>query len=158
VLSNGENIEPSPIEDAIMSESDLVEQVMLWGQDGRRLIAITVLNPNALVEAGFLDENRAKAIVKDYEKVNNPKCSEEACDAACERLAKASDELRSSGDVMNKVSADVKKATSSGSFRKWEQTKDVYVTLEPFAMANGLLTQSYKVKRGFVAKRYEDAL
>jgi len=32
------------------------------------------------------------------------------------------------------------------------------VTLEPFAMANGLLTQSFKVKRDFVAKRYEDEL
>ncbi len=55
VLSNGENIEPSPIEDAIMSESDLVEQVMLTGQDGRSLIAITVVNPNALADAGLLE-------------------------------------------------------------------------------------------------------
>lgn len=158
VLSNGENIEPSPIEDAIMSESDLVEQVMLSGQDGRSLIAITVLNPNALAEAGLLDESRAKAIMTDYEKVNDPKCTEEDCAGACDRLAKASDELRSKGDVIKKVSSDVKQATSSGSFRKYEQTKAVYVTLEPFAMANGLLTQSYKVKRDFVAKRYQDEL
>jgi long-chain acyl-CoA synthetase len=52
----------------------------------------------------------------------------------------------------------VKQATSSGVFRKWEQVNDVYVTLEPFAMANGLLTQSYKVKRDFVVKRYQDEL
>lgn len=158
VLSNGENIEPSPIEDAIISESDLVEQVMLSGQDGRSLIAITVLNPNALVDAGLLDEKRAKAIMKDSEKVNDPKCSEEDCAEACERLVKASDEIRSSAGVAEKVASDVKQATSSGAFRKWEQVKDVYVTLEPFAMANGLLTQSYKVKRDFVAKRYEDEL
>ncbi|KAL7534573.1 hypothetical protein ACHAXR_005966 [Thalassiosira sp. AJA248-18] len=158
VLSNGENIEPSPIEDAIMSDSDLVEQVMLSGQDGRSLIAITVLNPNALVEAGLLSESRAKSIMKDYEKVNDPKCTEEECAEACEKLAKASDEIRSNSDITKKVSADVKQATSSGTFRKYEQVSAVYVTLEPFAMANGLLTQSYKVKRDFVAKRYQDEL
>jgi len=158
VLSNGENIEPSPIEDAIMSESDLVEQVMLTGQDGRSLIAITVLNPKSLADAGLLEESRAKAIMVDYEKVNDPKCTEEDCAEACERLAKASDELRSNGDAAKKVSLEVKQATSSEGFRKYEQTKDVYVTLEPFAMANGLLTQSYKVKRDFVAKRYQEEL
>ena len=38
------------------------------------------------------------------------------------------------------------------------ENSEMYVTLEPFAMANGLLTQSYKVKRDFVAKRYSDEL
>lgn len=158
VLSNGENIEPSPIEDAIISECDEVEQVMLTGQDGRSLLAITVLNPNALAEAGLLDASRAKELMVDYEKVNDPKCSEEDCAAACERLAKASIEIRANSGLVKKISADVKKATSSDAFRKYEQTSDVYVTLEPFAMANGLLTQSYKVKRDFVAKRYENEL
>ena len=46
----------------------------------------------------------------------------------------------------------------SGAFRKYEQVSDVYLTFEPFAMVNGLLTQSYKVKREFVAKRYHDEL
>lgn len=158
VLSNGENIEPSPIEDAIMSESGLVEQVMLTGQDGRRLVGVVVLNPSALAAAGFLDESRANDILKDYERVNNPLCTEEDCIAACERLAKASDDIRSNRDIVNKVSADVNQATSSGSFRKYEQVKDVYLTLEPFAMANGLLTQSFKVKRDFVIRRYQDEL
>jgi long-chain acyl-CoA synthetase len=158
VLSNGENIEPSPIEDAIMSDSDLVEQVMLSGQDGRSLIAITVLNPNALVDAGLLDESHAKDIMRDYETVNDPKCTAEACVEACERLAVASKEIRSNGVIPSRVASDVKQATSSGVFRKWEQVNDVYVTLEPFAMANGLLTQSYKVKRDFVVKRYQDEL
>ena len=158
VLSNGENIEPSPIEDAIISDCDEVEQVMLTGQDGRSLLAITVLNPNALSEAGLMDASQAKNLMVDYEKVNDPKCSEEDCVSACDRLAKASVELRSNKALVQKIAADVKKATSSDAFRKYEQTSDVYVTLEPFAMANGLLTQSYKVKRDFVAKRYEDEL
>eukprot|EP00986_Skeletonema_menzelii_P020748 scaffold32200_cov148-Skeletonema_menzelii.AAC.1 len=158
VLSNGENIEPQPIEDAIISDSELVEQVMLSGQDGRSLIAISVLNPNALAEAGLMDKSLAKGIIKDYETVNDPKCTEEDCAEACKRLVEASNELRSKKDVLEKVKSDVKAATSGGKFRKWEQVSNVYVTLEPFAMANGLLTQSFKVKRDFVAKRYQDEL
>ena len=52
--------------------------------------------------------------------------------------------------------ADVKKATKG--FRAWEQVGAIYLTLEPFAMANGQLTQSYKVKRASVLERYEDEL
>ena len=158
VLSNGENIEPSPIEDAIMSKSDFIEQVMLSGQDGRKLIAITVLNPNALADAGLLDEAHAKALMKDYEKINDPKCTEDECAKACARLATASAGIRSKGDIPKQIASEVKQATASGAFRKYEQVSDVYVTLEPFAMVNGLLTQSYKVKRDFVAKRYQDEL
>jgi len=106
----------------------------------------------------FNNASKAKALMVDYEKVNDPKCTEEDCAEACERLAKASDEIRSKADIAKKVAADVKQATSSGAFRKWEQVNEVYLTLEPFAMANGLLTQSYKVKRDFVAKRYQDEL
>ena len=40
------------------------------------------------------------------------------------------------------------------SFRKWEKVNDCYITFEPFAMSNGLLTQSYKVKRPQVTERY----
>ncbi|KAL3802184.1 hypothetical protein HJC23_001728 [Cyclotella cryptica] len=158
VLSNGENIEPQPLEDAILTESDLVEQVMLYGDDGRRLIAITVLNPNELVSAGLMEEAVAKEIAKDHDLVNDPKCSEEVCAEACERLAKASAKIRSDGTIPKQVASQVKRATSSDTFRKWEQVSEVYVTLEPFAMANGLLTQSYKVKRDFVARRYKEEL
>mmetsp|Transcript_12314 Transcript_12314/g.25018 ORF Transcript_12314/g.25018 Transcript_12314/m.25018 type:complete len:803 (+) Transcript_12314:56-2464(+) len=158
VLSNGENIEPQPIEDAIMTESDLVEQVMLYGQDGRTLIAITVLNPNELANAGLIDESRAKQLMKDYETLNDPKCSEEDCAQACERLSEASKQIRSDSGIITRVTTEVKDATSAGAFRKYEQVSNVYVTLEPFAMANGLLTQSYKVKRDYVAKRYQDEI
>ena len=158
VLSNGENVEPSPIEDAIISESKFIEQVMLIGQDGRKLTAITVLNPNSLADAGLLEESHAKVIMKDYEKINDPKCTIEECAEACTRLAKASEEIRANSAIPKQITSDVKMATSSGAFRKYEQVSDVHLTLEPFAMVNGLLTQSYKVKREFVAKRYHDEL
>lgn len=47
VLSNGENIEPGPLEDWLAA-SPLVEQVMLVGQDRRGLAALLVPRPGAL--------------------------------------------------------------------------------------------------------------
>lgn len=49
VLSNGENIEPNPIEDAILERCSLVDQVMVVGQDERFLGALVVVNPNVSV-------------------------------------------------------------------------------------------------------------
>lgn len=157
VLSNGENIEPSPIEDAIMSTCPMIEQAMLTGQDGRSLTAIAVLTPTELVAGGYLDSNQAKKLQKANEKVNDPQCTDAECADSCEVLAKASASLRSKPDLRKAILADMKKATKEG-FRPWEQVNDVYITLEPFAMANGLLTQSYKVKRDFVMTRYGDEL
>lgn len=156
VLSNGENIEPTPIEDAIMGDSPLIEQVILTGQDGRRLVAIAVLNPTELGVAGFLDSDEVKRLQAANDKVNDPKCSNEDCKSASSILNQASEKLRSNADLKKVLAADVSRATSS--FRKWEQVGGIYLTLEPFAMANGQLTQSYKVKRAQVLERYESEL
>jgi long-chain acyl-CoA synthetase len=156
VLSNGENIEPTPIEDAIMSESTLIEQIMLTGQDGRRLLAIVVLNPNELVAAGFLEAKDGDILQKANEKVNDPKCTAEDCKEGCDLLNNSSQRLRQSKPLRDALLTDIKRATKG--FRQWEQVSDVHITLEPFAMANGLLTQSYKVKRASVSERYNDEL
>ncbi|MDI9406747.1 MAG: AMP-binding protein [Chitinophagaceae bacterium] len=50
VLSSGENIEPGPLEEALVA-SPLIEQVMLVGQDRKQLGALIVPRPEAL--AGF---------------------------------------------------------------------------------------------------------
>jgi len=156
VLSNGENIEPVPIEDAIMSESPLIEQIMLSGQDGRRLVAIGVLSPNELVNGGFLDAKEGETLQKANEKVNDPKCSTDDAEKYISMLNDASDKLRSNKNLKSALMTDIKRATKS--FRQWEQVGDLYITLEPFAMVNGQLTQSYKVKRPGVIDRYGDEL
>lgn len=156
VLSNGENIEPQPIEDAILGSSPLVEQIMLSGDDGKSLTAIAVLSPNELVNAGFLDAKLGKSLQRENEKVNDPKCSEEECVSSCTVLNEASAKLRSNSALKTNLMGEIRAATKD--FRKWEQVGDVYITLEPFAMTNGLLTQSYKVKRDAVSKRYADEL
>jgi long-chain acyl-CoA synthetase len=156
VLSNGENIEPQPLEDAIIGGSPMIEQVMLTGQDGRRLVAILVLNPKELADEGFLEAKEGAKLHVEYEKVNDPQCTEESCEAGCKLLNDAANKLREDKNLEKELIKIVKKATSG--FRKFEQVGDVYLTLEPFAMANGQLTQSYKVKRASVTERYEDSL
>jgi len=152
VLSNGENIEPIPIEDAIMGALPLIEQVMLTGQDGRRLVAIAVLHANELAVEGFLEPKEAKALQAANEKVNDPKCTDAECSENCELLNAAAKKLRANAELKKALMSSIQRATSD--FRKWEQVGDVYMTLEPFAMANGQLTQSYKVKRASVIERY----
>ena len=156
VLSNGENIEPSPLEDAILGGSPMIEQVMLTGQDGRRLVAILVLNPKELADKGFLEAEDGAKLNVEYEKVNDPQCTEEDCEAGCKVLNQAAEKLRKDKNLEKELISIVKKATSG--FRKYEHVGDVYLTLEPFAMANGQLTQSYKIKRASVTERYEDSL
>lgn len=166
VLSNGENIEPTPIEDAIVGKSSLVDQVMLTGQDGRRLVAVTVLNPNALLDTGFINKQRAKELQDANEKASDPKSvaadpalpedDEHNCSKQMALLSQAGKEFRSNPDIVNAVMAEINLATSQ--FRKWEQVGDVYITMEPFAMSNGQLTQSYKVKRAGVLEQYAKVL
>jgi long-chain acyl-CoA synthetase len=156
VLSNGENIEPIPIEDAILGASPYMEQIMLSGQDGRKLVAIAVLSPTELFNGGFLTKAEADKLQKANEKINDPKCSEEDCQLLSKELNDAADRLRTDKELKTALISDVSRSTKG--FRKWEQVGDVYLTLEPFCMANGLLTQSYKVKRAQVTERYGDLL
>jgi long-chain acyl-CoA synthetase len=158
VLSNGENIEPQPLEDAILGGTDgLVEQVMLTGQDGRRLIAIAVLSPSELGNSGFLSKDEADKLQKANEVVNDPKISPEDCEAEVTLLQDVSKKLRNNVELKQALEAAVKSSTSMG-FQRWEQVSTVYITMEPFAMVNGQLTQSYKVKRDSVMARYGDEL
>jgi long-chain acyl-CoA synthetase len=130
----------------------MIEQVMLTGQDGRRLVAILVVNPKEVFEEGFLKTKEGTKLLAEYEKVNDPQCTEEDCEAACKVLNKVSKKLRGDKDLEKGLINAVKKATSG--FQKYEQVGDDYITLDPFAMANGQLTQSYKVKRASVMETY----
>ena len=46
MLSNGENVEPGPIEDACVA-SPYIQNLILWGQDHRMLGALVVPDPEA---------------------------------------------------------------------------------------------------------------
>jgi long-chain acyl-CoA synthetase len=59
VLSNGENIEPEPIEQHLIAKSSsLIDQAVVVGQDQRYLSALLVLSVPELVNRGLLSKQR----------------------------------------------------------------------------------------------------
>ena len=90
------------------------------------------------------------------DKVNEPTMTIEECAAEIKQLQEASKLLRKNEDLQKALEADANRASKG--FRAWEKVNDVYLTLEPFAMSNGQLTQSYKVKRDSVLQRYQGEL
>ena len=68
VLSNGENVEPQPIEDSITGTSALVDQAMIVGQDQNFLSAFLVVNPAELAKRGkeFYFRRSILSSVQDY--------------------------------------------------------------------------------------------
>ncbi|UPR04413.1 long-chain-fatty-acid CoA ligase [Chloropicon primus] len=59
VLSNGENVEPSPLEQACLASS-YIEQIMVVGQDKKSLGALVVPDYEALMEEGIISSKSDK--------------------------------------------------------------------------------------------------
>ena len=154
VLSNGENIEPQSIEETILMTSPLVDQVMLVGQDEKYLGALVVLSVSELLERGYIDGAKAKelsALIADAapeEKGASPKVG-------------SSGTLRKEAEILNqntKLKEELMSimATSGLKFRPWERVGAVSILLEPFAISNGLTTQTLKVKRDKVLTSFAE--
>ena len=125
VLSNGENIEPGPLEEALVA-SPLIEQVMLVGQDERQLGALVV--PNAEVVLLWAEE---KGLVLPQDLAGSPG------DVTLRKL------LRSE---LNRLLLE-----RQGS-RGDERVAGVALVL-PFSIENGLLTQTLKQRREKIVDR-----
>jgi long-chain acyl-CoA synthetase len=125
VLSSGENIEPGPLEEALVA-SPLIEQVMLVGQDQRQLGALIV--PRA--EAIF-----AWATTQDLDVGSD--LGGNPGDPALLRL------------LMRECNRLLKQRTGA---RGDERLAGV-VLVEPFSIENGLLTQTLKQRRDRITAR-----
>ena len=125
VLSSGENIEPGPLEEALVS-SPLIEQVMLVGQDERQLGALVVPRADAI---------KAWA------------CSQ-GCDPGDDLGGHPGDQrlLKLLRGELNRLLAD-----RAGS-RADERLAGVAL-VEPFSIENGLLTQTLKQRRDRITER-----
>ena len=125
VLSSGENIEPGPLEEALVA-SPLIEQVMLVGQDERQLGGLIVPRAEAIVawaaEAGV-------SVAQDL--------GGQPGDPALLRLL-----MRECNRLLNQ---------RSGS-RGDERLAGV-VLVDPFSIENGLLTQTLKQRRDRITSR-----
>jgi long-chain acyl-CoA synthetase len=130
VLSSGENIEPGPLEEALVA-SPLVEQVMLVGQDRKQLGALLVPRTESL--AGFAAT--AGTAVPDHD---DPQSVDPAL-------------LRALTREFNRLLAE-----RPGS-RPDERLTGVAL-VAPFTIENGLLTQTLKQRRDRITERDRAAI
>jgi long-chain acyl-CoA synthetase len=141
VLTNGENIEPQPIEDACI-RSKYIDQIMLVGQDQRSLGALIVPNLDAL-QAWAATQSLFIAVPGD-DAPAPPDCTAITLDD--ERVQKLfRDEL-------------AREVRDRPGYRPDDRVGPFRLILEPFSMENGLLTQTLKVRRPVVTERYRDMI
>jgi long-chain acyl-CoA synthetase len=140
VLTNGENIEPQPIEDACV-RSPYIDQIMLVGQDQRSLGALIVPNLEALGQ--WAQEQQLNLQFPD------PHASREAIEGS-DLYSKAVREL-----FRQELNREVKNRPG---YRPDDQIKVFELILAPFSLENGMMTQTLKIKRPVVTERYRDMI
>jgi long-chain acyl-CoA synthetase len=140
VLSNGENIEPQPIEDACL-RSPYVAQIMLVGQDQRSLGALIVPNLEALQE--WAKQQQLNLNIPD------PGTSQADAEAS---------------DLNNKAILDLfrselnREVQNRPGYRPDDRIGILKFIVEPFSQANGMMTQTLKIKRNVVAECYRQLI
>ena len=127
VLSNGENVEPVPIEEACL-ESPYIDQIMLVGQDKSSLGALVVPSESALKKCGIL--------ANDLKSGKNLSIKDQT--------------LR---DLIKREIATYIK--NKQNLKNFEQIKQFEVLNENFNMDNGMLSQTAKIKRNNIFEKYK---
>ena len=130
VLTNGENIEPQPIEDAC-ARSQYIDQIMLVGQDQKYLGALIVPNVEAV-----------EAMVAQ----GNPSESQPEIDWKSQAFQ---DLFR------QELNREVKNRPG---YRPDDRIGPFRLILEPFTIENGMMTQTMKIKRPVVTEHYRDMI
>jgi long-chain acyl-CoA synthetase len=139
VLSNGENIEPQPIEDACL-RSKYISQIVLVGQDQKSLGALIVPDLEALT-AWAQTQNLS---------INLPTTNDDGVKPSTLPAL----ELNSSqiNDLFrDELSREVKNRPG---YRADDKIATIKLIVEPFSIDNGLLTQTLKIRRPVVMERY----
>jgi long-chain acyl-CoA synthetase len=133
VLSNGENIEPQPIEDACL-RSPYIDQIMLVGQDQKQLGALIVPN----FEAILIDAEAAGIAVKPDQ---------------TPPIALDTPELIKL--LRRELDREVRDRPG---FRTDDRIGPIRVIAENFSIDNGQMTQTLKIKRPVVTDRYHELI
>lgn len=129
VLSNGENIEPIPIEGAVL-ESPYISQIVLVGQDEDNLGALIVPSDEAL-----------------------KKCNVEPEQLTVRIRSVQNQELREL--IKKEIQMHIKNKNNLKSF---EYIKQFAVLKDKFTLDNGTLSASGKIKRNKVFEQYKDTI
>lgn len=141
VLTNGENIEPQPIEDAC-ARSKYIDQIMLVGQDQRSLGALIVPNLEAL-QAWAASQSLYVDVPGDETPQPAGLTSISLEDEVVQKLFR------------QELTREVKDRPG---YRPDDRIGPFRFVSEPFSIENGLLTQTLKVKRPVVTERYRDMI
>jgi long-chain acyl-CoA synthetase len=140
VLTNGENIEPQPIEDACL-RSAYIDQIMLVGQDQRSLGALIVPNLDTLKQWVNLQKLDLKLPSQD---------------SSPEEIAQS--------DLNHNAIANLfrqelnREVQNRPGYRADDRIGTFRLIIEPFAQSNGMMTQTMKVKRPVVVERYQSLI
>ena len=135
VLTNGENIEPQPIEDACV-RSPYIDQIMLLGQDQRILGALIVPNLEALKQWAA-SQNLTLRLPGETLSADN----------AIEVESKPVQDL-----IRQELTREVKDRPG---YRADDRIGPFRLILEPFSIENGMMTQTLKIRRPVVTERYQ---
>lgn len=139
VLTNGENIEPQPIEDACV-RSAYIDQIVLVGQDQRSLGALIVPNLEAL-QQWAISQNLDLCLP----------------DAATEKSLKNLD--LDSKEVQNLFRTELNREVQNRpGYRPDDRIGTFKLILEPFSVENGMMTQTLKIRKPVVTEHYRDII
>jgi long-chain acyl-CoA synthetase len=140
VLTNGENIEPQPIEDACV-RSVYIDQIMLIGQDQRALGALIVPNLETLQKWVTEQKLNLKLPTSDSspEEVKQSDMNNQA--------------------IINLYRSELtREVKNRPGYKADDRITDFRFISEPFSQANGLMTQTFKIKRPQVQDKYQNLI
>ena len=140
VLTNGENIEPQPIEDACV-RSVYIDQIMLVGQDQRALGALIVPNLETLQQ--WLDEQNLDLKLPELNSSPEAVAQSDLNDRAIANLYR------------EELNREVKNRPG---YRADDRIAEFRFIVEPFSQENGTMTQTFKIKRPQVRDKYRAAI
>jgi long-chain acyl-CoA synthetase len=131
VLTNGENIEPQPIENACL-RSKYIDQIMLVGQDQKYLCALIVPNLPALEADGLLPPDS--------------------------QLEKVQAELNQDS-IRNLFKEELNREVKQrAGYRPDDRIANFAFMTAPFSIADGTMTQTFKIKRNVVMQKYAEVI
>lgn len=130
VLSSGENVEPVPIEEAILL-SPYIDQIVLVGQDQNGVGALVVPSKEALEKCGINMKN-----VQSYK-----------------------DNVLNDADLQNLIKNEINThILSKPNLKMFEKVKQFTLLKESFSVENGLMSATQKVKRNKIFEKYKDVI
>lgn len=130
VLSNGENIEPVPIEEACL-QSNYIQQIVLVGQDEPSIGALIVPTPEAL----------------------------EKCGLAAKELNKGTNLTIKNPDLKILIKKEIDSyIKSKPNLKPFEKIKNFEILKDGMNQENGLLSQTGKMKRNKIFDKYQDLI